>query len=124
MVQILTLGAQGAIRPRSGTVSQTNHRVVVQMPMSKTETGLTWRSVLSLGTRLQPQFGPVMLSMLRAQVSAAAQAQILVQEELVVSVLMMTMLKHCSAGWRKVSRRRRRPLRTLMVVVVLPADQL
>ena len=124
MVQTLMLGAQGAIRPRTVKVSQTNHRAVVQMPTSKTETGLTWISVLSLETRLQQQFGPAMLSMLPAQVSAAVQVQILAQGELVVSVLMMTMLKHCSAGWRKVSRRRRRPLRTLMVVVVLPADQL
>jgi hypothetical protein len=75
---------------------------------------------------LLQQSGPAVLSMQPAQVSAAgAQTQVLAQGELFVSVLMMMMLKHCSAGWRKVSLRRRRQLRTLMVVsVVLLADQL
>lgn len=107
-------------------MSQTNRRAVVRMQTSKTEMGLTWRSVSSLEMTLQQQSGPAMLSMQPAQFSAAGvQAQLLVQGELFVSVLMRMMLKHCSAGWQKVSLRRRRQLRTLMAVsVVLLADQL
>jgi hypothetical protein len=66
--------------------------------------------------------------MLPAQVSAVVALgleQLLVQGGLFVSVLMMMMPKHCSAGWRKVSLRPRQPLRTLMVVLVVQrADQL
>ena len=64
--------------------------------------------------------------MLQAQVSVVeALAPLLVQGGLSVSVLMTMTPKHCSAGWRKVSLRRRQPLRTLMVVLVVQrADQL
>jgi hypothetical protein len=67
-----------------------------------------------------------MLSMLPAQVLAAAvQVQVQVQWALFVLVLMMMMLKHCSAGWRKVSLLRLPPLRTSMAVLAVPpADRL
>jgi hypothetical protein len=68
-----------------------------------------------------------MLSMLPARVSVAgAQVRLLMlmQGGLLVSVLMM-MLTHCFAGWRKASLRRRRQLRiSMVVVVVLTADRL
>jgi hypothetical protein len=128
MVQTRTRTARGSILPRTATVSQTNRRVVVQMQTSKTETGLTWRSVSGLETRLRRRCGPAMLSMLPAQVSAVgarARVQVLVQGVLFVSVPMKMMLKHCSAGWRKASLLRLPPLRTLMVVLVVPpADRL
>jgi hypothetical protein len=68
-----------------------------------------------------------MLSMLPFRASAAGaqeQALLLVQGGLSVSVPMMMMLRHCSAGWRKVSLQRLRPLRTSMVVFVLPPADL
>jgi len=65
-----------------------------------------------------------MLSMLLARVSVAGvQVQVL-QRGLLVSVLMM-MLTHCFAGWQKASLLLRPPLRiSMVVVVVLMADQL
>jgi hypothetical protein len=81
--------------------------------------------VSSSETRLRQQCDPAMLSMLPARVSvAAAQVRVLMQGGLLVSVLMM-MLTHCFAGWRKVSLLRPLQLRiSMVVVVVLLADQL
>jgi hypothetical protein len=50
------------------TLSQMSHPVVVLMQISKTETGLTWRSVSSSEMRLRQQCDPAMLSMLPARV--------------------------------------------------------
>lgn len=125
MVQLQMRAAQHAILLRIVTVSQTSRPVAVLMQMSKTETGLTWRFVSSSETRLRQQCDPAMLSMLPTRVSVAgAQMRARVLVQLLVSVLMM-MLTHCFAGWRKASLRLRRQLRILMVVVVvLAADQL
>jgi hypothetical protein len=127
MVQLQMRAAQDAILLRTVTVSQTSHPVAVLMQMSKTEMGLMWRSVSSSETRLLQRCDPAMLSMLLARVSVAGalvRMWMVLQGMLLVSVLMM-MVTHCFAGWRKASLLRPPPLRISMaVVVVLTADQL
>lgn len=127
MAQLQMRAAQDAILLQTVTVSQTSRLVVVLMQMSKTETGLTWRSVSSSGKRLRQQCDPAMLSMLLARVSVAGVRMLmlmLVQGGLLVLVLMM-ILTHCFAGWQKASLQRRRQLRiSMVVVVVLTADRL
>jgi hypothetical protein len=124
MVQWQMRAAQDAILLQTVTVSQTSHPVAVLMQMSKTETGLTWRSVSSSETRLRQQYDPAMLSILPAQVSVAGPRVRVLVQGLLVSVLMV-MLTHCFAGWRKASLLRRPPLRiSMVVVVVLTADRL
>ena len=67
MVQLQMRAAQDVILLQTVTVSQTSHPVAVQMRMSKTERGLTWRSVSGSETRLRQQCDPVV----PAQVSVA-----------------------------------------------------
>ena len=127
MAQLQMRAAQDAILLQTVTVSQTSRLVVVLMQMSKTETGLTWRSVSSSEKRLRQQCDPAMLSMLLARGSGAGVRMLmlmLVQGGLLVLVLMM-ILTHCFAGWQKASLQRRRQLRiSMVVVVVLTADRL
>ena len=123
MVQLQMRVAQDAILLRTVTVSQMSRPVAVLMQMSKIKTGLMWISVSSSETRLLQQCDPAMLSMLLVRVSVQGQV-VLVQGGLLVSVLMM-MLTHCFAGWQKASLLRPPPLRiSMVVVVVLTADQL
>jgi hypothetical protein len=132
MVQLQMRAAQDAILLWIVTVSQMSRPVAVLMQMLKTETGLMsrWRFVSSSEMRLRQQCDPAMLSMLPARVSVAgAQVRVRVRVQvqgggLLVSVLMM-MLTHCFAGWRKASLRQWLQLRILMAVMVVPAaDQL
>ncbi len=69
MVRLKMGAAQNAILLRTVTVSQTSRLVAVLMQMSKTETGLMWKSVLGSETRLRQQCDPAMLSILPVQVS-------------------------------------------------------
>jgi hypothetical protein len=125
MVQLQMRASRDAILLRTVTASHTSRPVGVLMQMSKTETGLTWRSVSSSEMMLRQQCDPAMLSMLPARVSVpGVRVRVQMQGVILVSVLMV-MLTHCFAGWRKASLLRPPPLRTSMVVVVvLSADQL
>lgn len=71
MMQLQMRAAQDAILHRTVTVSQTSRPVAVLMQMSKTGTGLTWRSVSGSEMKLRLQCDPAMLSMLLARVSVA-----------------------------------------------------